>query len=151
MTINHHLDDATLFAFGAGTLQPSLAVLVKAHLELCSLCRSSAVAAAEIGGALLRQQEAVEVTESSKSTVMDRISTATLHRLPIQVARHEGEVPRVLQSYLKDTNFDSLKWTKTGPGLAMYKLPRADDDQGFFGLLRIEPGRKMPEIGRAHV
>ena len=147
MTINHHLDESTLFAFGAGTLQPSLTVLVKAHLELCPACRSAALAAAEIGGALLREQDEVAVSAHSKSAVMDRIGTATLHRLPIQVARREDEMPRALGSLLKDTSFDSLKWKKAGPGLAMYRLPKADDEQGFFGLLRIEPGRKMPDHG----
>ena len=147
MTINHHLDEATLFSFGAGTLQPSLTVLVKAHLELCSTCRSAALAAAEIGGALLREQDEVAVSADSKSAVMDRISTATFHRLPIQVARREDEMPRALRSLLKDDDLNALKWTKTGPGLAMHKLPKADDEHGFFGLLRIDPGCKMPDHG----
>lgn len=147
MTINHHLDEATLFAFGAGTLQPSLTVLVKAHLELCPQCRSAALAAAEIGGAFLREQDQVAVGADSKSAVMDRISTATLHRLPIQMARQDGKIPRALRSLLKDDDFNALKWTKTGPGLAMYKLPKANDEPGFFGLLRIEAGRKMPDHG----
>ena len=147
MTINHHLDEATLFSFGAGTLQPSLTVLVKAHLELCSTCRSAALAAAEIGGVILREQDEVAVGADSKSAVMDRISTATFHRLPIQVARREDEMPRALRSLLKDDDLNALKWTKTGPGLAMHKLPKADDEHGFFGLLRIEPGRKMPDHG----
>ncbi len=150
-TINHHLDEATLFAYGAGTLQTSLTVLVKAHLEVCSTCRCAAVAAAEIGGAVLHEQDEVDVSASCKSAVMERISTATLHRLPIHVAPLENELPRALLPYLKDRHFDSVKWTKTGPGLAMHRLQKAEGDQGFFGLLRIGPGRKMPDHGHGGV
>ncbi|HRD75822.1 MAG TPA: hypothetical protein PK264_07785, partial [Hyphomicrobiaceae bacterium] len=39
MTIRHHLDDATLIAFAAGTLPPPLALVAAAHLELCARCR----------------------------------------------------------------------------------------------------------------
>ena len=147
MTINHHLDEATLLAYGAGTLQPSLTVLVKAHLEFCAKCRSGAVAAAEIGGALLREQDTASVDESSKSAVMERISTATLHRLPVKAVPRETAIPLALKPFLNVADFDAIKWTKAGPGLAIYKLPMAADEHGFFGLLRIAPGRKMPDHG----
>lgn len=147
MTVNHHLDEATLFAFGAGTLQFSLTVLVKAHLELCPKCRCAAVAASEIGGVLLGEQDELAVGVESKAAVMERIGTATLHRLPVRTIRREDEMPNVLRSLLKDANFDSLKWKKAGPGLAVIKLQKSDEEPGFFGLLRIEPGRKMPDHG----
>jgi putative transcriptional regulator len=52
-----------------------------------------------------------------------------------------------LQAVLGTSDLAKLKWQKTGPGVAMFKLPQAEDDTGFLGLLRIDPGRKMPDHG----
>jgi putative transcriptional regulator len=146
MSISHHLDHATLVSYGAGTLHSGLSLVVKAHLEFCSSCRKAAMAADEIGGSFLSNQGEVEVSDSSRSAVIDRIQTATLHRLP--VARSAvSEVPRALQDVLGTSDLDSLKWQKTGPGVAMYKLPKQKGEEGFFGLLRIAPNHKLPDHG----
>ena len=147
MTITHHLDHATLVAYGAGTLPTGLNTIVKAHLEFCPACRKDAVVANEIGGSLLNDSQEVEVSASSKSAVMDKIQTATLHRLPLPRSASESEVPRVLQTLIGTADLDQLKWRKSGPGVSMFKLPQQNGDAGFFGLLRIAPGQKVPDHG----
>jgi putative transcriptional regulator len=147
MTISHHLDHATLVAFSAGTLSPGLSLLARAHLELCPACCKAAVAADEIGGNFMCRQEDVQVSAASRAAVMERIQTATLHRLPVARSTSESEVPRVLGEVIGTDDLDSLEWKKAGPGVSMYKLPQQDGGTGFLGLLRIAPGRKMPDHG----
>jgi putative transcriptional regulator len=147
MTITHHLDHATLVSYAAGTLPSGLNTIVKAHLEFCPACRKDAVVANEIGGSLLNDSQEVEVSVSSKSSVMDKIQTATLHRLPLPRSASESEVPRVLQALIGTADLDQLKWRRSGPGVSMFKLPQQSGDAGFFGLLRIAPGQKVPDHG----
>jgi putative transcriptional regulator len=147
MSITHHLDHATLVAFSAGTLPQGLGLVVTAHLEMCPACRKAALAADEIGGSLLVADAAVEVGAASKQAVMAKIQTATLHRLPVARTRSDNDMPRSLQAALDTADFDSLKWQKAGPGVAMFKLPRKKGEQGFLGLLRIAPGHKVPDHG----
>jgi putative transcriptional regulator len=146
MTISHHLDHATLVAYGAGTLPSGLTMIVKAHLEVCPACRDGAVAADEIGGSLLASQQETDVAPASRAAVMAKIQTATLHRLPVARSA-EGEVPRALQAILGTADLNSLKWQKAGPGVAMFKLPQKKGEAGFLGLLRIAPGHKVPDHG----
>ena len=146
MTISHHLDHVTLLSYGAGTLPAGLAMVVKAHLEMCPACRTAAVAADEIGGSIMVSQNEMPVASSSKAAIMEKIQTATLHRLP--VARSvETEVPRALQALLGTSDLSSLKWQRSGPGVSMFKLPKAKGEEGFLGLLRIAPGHKVPDHG----
>jgi len=146
MTPTHHLDHATLVSYGAGTLPSGLAMVVKAHMEFCPACRAAALAADEIGGGFLAQHQKAEVALTSRNAVMARIQTATLHRLPV-VRSPENEVPRALQAVLGTSDLGSLKWQKTGPGVAMFKLPQPKGESGFLGLLRIAPGHKVPDHG----
>lgn len=147
MTITHHIDQTTLVAYSAGTLPSGLNLVVKAHLELCARCRKDVIAANEIGASFL--DDVTEVDSSSKTTVMAKIQTATLHRLPIARGVAESDLPRALHSILGTTDLSRLKWRKSGPGVAMVKLPMESGEQGFFGLLRIQPGHKVPDHGHS--
>jgi putative transcriptional regulator len=147
MSISHHLDHATLVAFSSGTLPEGLSLIVKSHLEMCAACRKAAVAADEIGGSMLAEAEMAPVALGSKASVMDKIQTATLHRLPVSRSLGENEVPRALQAALGTSDLDSLKWQKAGPGVSMFKLNKGKEQDGFLGLLRIAPGQKVPDHG----
>ncbi len=146
MTITHHLDHATLVAYGAGTLNAGLGIVVSAHLEMCAACRKDALLANEIGGGLMVADETASVGDDSKAKVMDRIQTATLHRLPV-ARRASSEMPNAVQSLLGTADIETLKWRKAGPGVMMFKPAQQDGQNGFLGLLRIKPGHKVPDHG----
>lgn len=146
MTITHHLDQATVLAYAAGTLSPALKLVVQSHLELCSQCRGAVLAANEVGGELLGSEPAAEVSDAVKRSVMQRLGTATLHRLPLAAAE-ANEVPRALRSVIGGDDLDSLKWQRAGRGVSMVRLQPNEDGSGFLGLLRISPGSKMPDHG----
>lgn len=147
MTVSHHLDDATLLAHAAGTLSRTLALVAKSHLEFCPACRTSLRTADALGGALLRSLDPAPLSPSSKDEVMSRIGSATLHRLPVPRFTQRGEVPVSLQAILKVDRLDDVPWRKSAPGVHIHRLPKEAGETGFFGLLKIAPGAKMPEHG----
>ena len=53
MTITHHLDDATLMSFAAGSLPNALAAVAAAHVAMCPHCRRELRMLERIGGALV--------------------------------------------------------------------------------------------------
>jgi len=53
MTITHHLDDATLMSFAAGSLPNALAAIAAAHVAGCPRCRRELRMLERIGGALV--------------------------------------------------------------------------------------------------
>jgi putative transcriptional regulator len=41
LTIIHHLDDATILAYAAGTLGEALSVAAACHISMCSECQTA--------------------------------------------------------------------------------------------------------------
>ena len=54
MTITHHLDDATLMSFAAGSLPDTLAAVAAAHISMCARCRQEVAMLERIG---VREEE----------------------------------------------------------------------------------------------
>lgn len=147
MTMSHHLDDVTLLAHAAGTLPRTLALVVESHLEFCAECRANLRTASAIGGALLSSLDPAPISSSAKDEVMNRIGSATVHRLPVAKLARRGDVPLSLQSVLKLESLDEIPWRRSAPGVHIHRLPKEAGEAGFFGLLKIAPGAKMPEHG----
>lgn len=147
VTPNHHLDDATLLAFAAGTLPRHLRIVAASHLEACAECRTMARNTAELGAALAFDSDAETVKPDIKDAVMAKVDTATLHRLPVSPARRPSDLPRALAAEIGVENLDQLKWRICAPGVEMVKLPKAAGQPGFFGLLRVKPGAQLPDHG----
>ena len=144
-TPNHHLDDATLLAYAAGTLPRHLRIVAASHLEACAECRAMARNTAELGATFSLKDDVEAVKPDLKAAVMAKVDTATLHRLP--VAHPRSDLPRALAAEIGVENFDQLKWRKAAPGIEMVKLPKEAGAPGFFGLLRVKPGANLPDHG----
>ncbi len=61
MTITHHLDDATLMSFAAGSLPAALAAVAAAHAAMCPRCRREIAALERLGGALMAGLQPVDL------------------------------------------------------------------------------------------
>ena len=53
MTFVHHLDDATILAYAAGTLGEALSVAAACHISMCPECRTAVRKAEALGGEIL--------------------------------------------------------------------------------------------------
>ena len=111
MTIAHHLDDATLIGFAAGTLAPAHSIVTSAHLAMCPQCRATLRSAEAIGGGVLADQAPVAVSQTLREATM-----ASLEGLPLAAVKKSkpsvkvGELPDVLVRALGVTSLDQIKW-----------------------------------------
>lgn len=145
MTPNHHLDDSTLLAYAAGTLDEAFSVVAAAHVAVCPSCRSAVRAAEALGGELLDAAGNMAVSEDCRSKTFAALEQAGLYRLP--VAQPRPALPRALARVLPVTSLDDVAWKKKAPGVAIFDVKLGSSARGQLKLLRIGAGRAMPEHG----
>ncbi len=146
MNIDHHLDAATIIAYTAGTLDAAFSFVAASHLSWCPTCRETARQAALIGGEFLGELEGTKISEGCRNQTLSMIDTATLHRFPNSPPAR-GEVPNPLARLLGGVALADLKWKRKAPGLALFDLPLSAASHGRLFLMRIAPGKAMPEHG----
>lgn len=146
MNITHHLDPATIVAYASGTLSEALAVVAASHIAWCPVCRHAAREAEMIGGEMFMGLEPAEVTGNCRSATLGLIGRATLHRFRKPPAAR-GEVPAPLARLMGGKSVAELPWKTRAPGVAMIDLPVVRHDRGKLVLMRIAPGRALPEHG----
>ena len=140
----HHLDEATLVSYCAGSLPQDLAVVAGAHLQLCAACRSQLRQAERIGGLLMHAQvPASEPMASGRLAMLARLdepapaSTAVepgavddADLLPVSLHPHFGQ------------RYSQLPWRWLIPGVRMVRAKAQGD--GSLVMFSITPGTSMP-------
>ena len=148
MTISHHLDEATVLAYAAGTLNEAFSVVAAAHVSVCPSCRAAVRQAEAVGGNLLEQTDAVAVSADARARMMaqlDVVAPLNTPERPRPMASHE--LPRPLARLLGGSNLDEIRWRSLAPGIAVHDLPLSPQARGHLKLLRIGAGKAMPEHG----
>jgi putative transcriptional regulator len=146
VNITHHLDDATILAYAAGTLGEAHGFAVATHLAYCSTCRASVRQAESYGGELLLAEPASAVSDSCRAATLASLDKM-LSPSPRKASAQGSEVPAVLCNLLGNQPLDSLKWKTKAPGIATFEIPLSTKGNTHLQLLRIGKGRKMPEHG----
>jgi putative transcriptional regulator len=143
LTIIHHLDDATILAYAAGTLGEALSVAAACHISMCPECQIAVRKAEALGGEIL--------DDLQSSAVSDVCRAATLASLDDMVAMRpaiaKSDMPLPLQRLLGGQDFAQLRWRKKAPGVAIYELPLSKNAKGSLKLLSIASGMSMLEHG----
>jgi len=141
MSVNHHLDDATVLRYAAGDLHEAFAVVVASHLAMCSVCRAAVRAAEEAGGALVEAVEAEPLAADAFERMMAAMEAAPkADRIEAPVA---SDMPRPLRRYAGEQLSD-VAWKFVAPGVRKASLPLETEGASLF-MLSIAPGRKVPE------
>jgi putative transcriptional regulator len=144
VTITHHLDDATILAFAAGTLGEAHGYAVATHLAYCKTCRDATREAESLGGELLMAEPAAAVTDTCRAATLASLDFKIA--APARtVAQHHSKLPAVLLKLLNNSELTELKWKAKAPGVATFQIPLSGSGKTRLQLLRIGPGRKMPE------
>jgi putative transcriptional regulator len=145
-TINHHLDDATILAFAAGTLPEAHGFVAATHAAYCAQCREALHAAESLGGSLMMEEAGSAVTDGCRAATLaslDAVAAATRPAAP----QNQTGVPAVLCNLLGNTPLSDLHWRKKAPGVATFEVPLSKGGNTHLQLLRIGSGRAMPEHG----
>ena len=138
--IKHHLDQATLLGYAAGTLPEAFNLIVATHLSLCDTCRADAQAHEAVGGAMLDQSSSAMSSGSLAQTLaqLDDSLDAIPDAAPV------GDLPAPLASYVGG-DLDAVKWRPVGMGVKQAILPTSKG--ATARLLRIPAGAAMPDHG----
>ena len=143
MTIVHHLDDATILAYAAGTLGEALSVAAACHISMCPECRTAVRKAEALGGEILD-----DLQISAVSDVCRAATFASLYDMvAVKPVIIKGDMPSPLQRLLGGQDFAQLRWRKKAPGVAVYELPLSKNAKGSLKLVSIAPGMTMLEHG----
>lgn len=146
MTINHHLDPATVMAFAAGTLNEAHTVVAASHIVACKSCRAAVSEAETVGGEMVSSLDDQPVSAECRDKTLALLDRATLHRFPRHPVRDRG-VPAPLEAYLGGKSLSDLAWKRKAPGVELFDLPLPNKKSGKLFLMRIGAGRAMPEHG----
>ncbi len=142
-TIKHHLNDAVLMAYSAGTLPEAFNLIVASHLSLCDDCRARAGSFDALGGEILDQQAEASVAADSFEATMALIESGAPDT--IKVSSPENAVlPGPLRDYVGG-GLDAIRWKPVGMGVKQAILPTSKD--ATARLLFIPAGAAMPDHG----
>lgn len=144
MKDQHHLDEATLVSYCAGSLPQDLAVVAGAHLQLCASCRIKLRQAERIGGLLMLAQVPTPDPMTSgrlamlarldepapASAVVDFGAPGDADLLPVSLHPHFGQ------------RYSQLPWRWLIPGVRMVRAKA--QGTGSLVMFNIAPGTSMP-------
>ncbi len=143
--IKHHLTDALLMAYSAGTLPEAFNLTVAAHLSMCDDCRARQGAFDTVGGAMLEHCNRAPLDQGSLEATMARIMSA-----PTQAEDDKpkpgptSDLPAPLADYVGGS-LDSVKWRPVGMGVKQAILPTSR--AATARLLFIPAGAAVPDHG----
>ena len=146
--INHHLTDALLMAYSAGTLPEAFSLAVATHISMCDECRARLGAFDMMGGALMHDCEAAELAAGSLEATMERIKSGNPSRVADAPVRRKskGVLPGPVQDYVGG-DIDAVTWKNVGMGVKQAILPTSRDASAR--LLYIPAGAAVPDHGHA--
>lgn len=146
--IRHHLDDATVLSYAAGTLTPGASVVVTAHLEMCPECRRRVAHAEAVGGSMLTEAPEVSLSPGAVNDLLEMLDVSTRKTSPVQKLSHvkDNVLPRCVSGIINKP-LEKIQWRRLGYGVSLFRIETGDNDPGKLFLMKIESGRKMPEHG----
>ncbi len=152
MKIRHHATDETLLRYAAGRLPAGAALVVATHLEGCPHCRARVAAFEALGGALLEEMEPAPMAPDAFAAALRMIDEEEERNAPASLdsarsvrvqATLPGGIP--LPAALRHCDMGPWRWIGLGVRASALRLP--DDPSARLTLLRVGPGRKLPEHG----
>ena len=142
-TIKHHLNDAILMAYSAGTLPEAFNLMVASHLSLCDTCRAHAESFDALGGEVLDRMSETTLSATSLANTMSLIDGGEIAPVGEREIK-PGVLPRPLQDYVGG-DLEAIRWKPVGMGVKQAILPTTAE--ATARLLFIPAGTAMPDHG----
>jgi putative transcriptional regulator len=142
--MSHHPDDATLISFAAGSLPEPLALVIATHCAVCPACAATVTAMERIGAAMFAELEPETISRVAPATAL-RGSESAVATAP-QAADLDADIPFPLRQ-LVGSKLADIPWQRLGLGVWHAPVLPHKSSRGDVRLLRVEPGRAMPEHG----
>jgi putative transcriptional regulator len=151
MTPTHHLSADTLMAFSAGTLAAPIAAVVACHLDYCAACRARLREMDMIGALLLEKVNGAPISVRTLATARYKAETVVPETPVLATARRpfataSNGMPPALKRYT-GLDLDDVPWKWLAPGIQHHRIALPEVSTGDLRLLKIKPGKKLPEHG----
>ena len=137
----HHIPNEILVAYSTGTLPEAFSIIVACHISLCDKCRVEVEALDAVGGAILTNQEKIDVDEDSFLKTMELISNSNEKILETEKSS-KSIYPNPLKNYIGHSE-DEIKWKPIGGGIKQSILFNIKDASAR--LLSIPAGMELPD------
>lgn len=157
MRTEHHFRKSTLFDYAAGRLCEALSVVAASHLAWCRDCRKIAETAVTAHRGPPDAGQDAGQGAGSAALPLDperprQTALEAMDRLPATAAIAAGEIsdfglPVPLALRLDGRGLEDIAWRKVLPGVAVLKLELPPGAAGQLRLVRLAPGRALPEHG----
>ncbi len=143
MSIKHHLTDALLMAYSAGTLPEAFSLVVATHISMCDECRARLASFDAVGGGMLETSDEVELGEDAFAATMAMIDNMGEDAIIAEVSE-DSLFATPLQDYVGG-DLDAVQWKKAGGGVSQAILKTSD--AATVRLIRIPAGSSVPDHG----
>ncbi len=135
--INHHTPDALIAAYAAGSLPQPFAIVVATHISICLECRAAYHGHLAVGGAVLEDVDAADVSDGLKDDVLALLDAP---EEPTPVYHRSGVFPGPVVEALKGK---PPRWKSMGLGVRQCIV--GSSAEGTVRLLYIPPGQAVPD------
>ncbi len=143
--IKHHLTDALLMGYAAGTLPEAFNLVVATHISMCDDCRAALAEFEAVGASVMMDSGAVAMDDGALAAVLDRLDDDDVEAAPPARTQQSGLFPMPLQNYVGG-DLPAVRWRKIGGGVSQMVLP-CDDGAATVRLLHIPAGTAVPDHG----
>ena len=140
--IKHHLTDALLIAYSAGSLPEGFNLVVATHISMCDECRARMHEFDAVGGAVMEAEPPMGLSDGSFAATLAKI--ANTPKVEAAAPKAKSDLPAPLQDYVGGDLAD-VKWCKVGGGVRQAILKT--DKSASVRLLHIPAGAQMPDHG----
>ncbi len=138
-TITHHIPERLLAAYASGRLPHVFEVVVATHISMCDACRAGFEAHQAMGGVVLDDSDAVDLSDDLKADLMALLDHEMVEPAP---AQRDGIFPGPVVEALKSR---PPRWKSLGFGVKQSILEAGSE--GSLRLLHIPPGQSVPDHG----
>ncbi|MDB5526717.1 MAG: transcriptional regulator [Rhizobium sp.] len=146
MTTNHNASDELLLAYAAGQLSPAPSLVVASHLAMSEASAERLAAFEQLGGALLDEQPMGDVAPDLFERMMARLDMpAQEDQIRIPRDHSSLDIGVELPAPLAERRIG--KWRTVAPGIRFATVDVAEDPKYKVLLLRVGPGRALPQHG----
>ncbi|NBD30148.1 MAG: transcriptional regulator [Alphaproteobacteria bacterium] len=146
--IKHHLTDALLMGYSAGTLPEAFNIVVASHVSLCDECRARLAEFDTVGGEIVAMGETAEMGADSLAQTLAAIAEGPAEDDQQVAPATDG--PSVLPCPIRDYvggDVEAVRWRKIGGGVRQAILSTSKN--ATARLLYIPAGCAVPDHGHA--
>jgi len=139
--IKHHLTDALLMGYSAGTLPEAFNLVIATHISMCDDCRAALAEYEALGGEVMMSGDAVDMSPDSLAATLALLEQNPSDA-PVTVANQD--LPAPLIDYIGG-GLDEVKWKRIGGGVSQMVLKTSET--ATVRLLKIPGGTAVPDHG----